>query len=586
MQQVKYKMKKFLYIFSILALFAFVSPLKAQNSVKNSTAQKQSEDPSRKSMVSTAIFIEANKAKMIGDMVTASALFNNCILADPSNDAAYYELASIQNGKNDPTTAEQLATKAYELDEKNPWYGLLLLDIYRQNGKNDEAAKLAQHLVKESPENPELLFELADIYLTQEKYGDAIKIYEKIEERIGISEEISVQKQKIFLAENKLGKAAEEMEKLASAFPEDSRYQALLAETYMKANMPEKALVAYNRLAEIDPSNPYIHISLADFYRKKGDKKRAFEELKLGFANPALDIDTKVRVMLAYYSLSEIYDEMKSEAIELAKILKATHPNNPKSHSMYADFLVRDKKFEEARVEYRNVLALDSSKYVVWETVLQLDAQLADFTALEHESGRAIELFPLQPLPYLFSGAANTQHKKYTEAILSLEAGMKLVNDNDALLAQFNAYLGDAYNAIENHDASDQAYEKSLKLNPNDSYVLNNYAYYLALRGKHLNEAELMAKKSSELEPRNPSNLDTYAWVLYKAGKYSEAENTILKALGIDEKASAVILEHYGDILYKLGQTDKAFEYWQKALTAGKGSDLLEKKIKDKKLYE
>ena len=580
-------MKKSLYILSLLVIFASLSPLQAQKRAnKNKETKKQTDDPSRKSMASTAIFIEANKAKMIGDTATAVKLFNTCILADPSNDAAYYELASLYNDSNDPTTATQLAQKAYELDDKNPWYGLLLLDIYRQNGNNEAAIKLAQDLVKESPENPDLLFELADIYLTQEKYSDAIKIYDKIEERIGISEEISVQKQKIYLAEKKPGRAADEMEKLAAAFPGDSRYQALLAEMYMKAKMPEKALVAYNRLAEIDPGNPYIHISLADFYRQQGDKQHAFEELKLGFANPALDIDTKIRVMITYYSLSEIYDEMKIEAIELAQILIATHPDNPKSHSMYADFLVRDKKFEEARVEYRNVLALDSSKYVVWETVLQLDAQLSDFTALEKESTSAIELFPLQPLPYLLNGAANTQRKKYTGAIQSLEAGIKLVTDNDALLAQFNAYLGDAYNAIENHDASDQAYERSLKLNPNDSYVLNNYAYYLALRGKDLDKAEPMAKKSTELDPKNSSNLDTYAWVLYKFGKYSEAETMILKALEIDGKASAIILEHYGDILYKLGQMDKAYEYWQKALAAGKGSDFLEQKIKEKKLYE
>jgi len=580
-------MKKLLYIFSLLVICASVSPLQAQKRTgKNKETKKQSDDSSRKSIASTAIFIEANKAKMIGDMASAILLFNNCILADPYNDAAYYELASIYNDNNDPATATQLAEKAYELDDKNPWYGLLLLDIYRQNGKNDAAVKLAQHLVKESPENPDLLFELAEIYLRQEKYDAAIKIYDKIEEKMGIAEEISVQKQKIYMAENKPGKAAEEMEKLAAAFPDDSRYQALLAEMYMKSKMPEKAVVAYNRLAEIDPGNPYVHISLADFYRQQGDKKRAFEELKLGFANPALDIDTKIRVMITYYSLSEIYDEMKSEAIELAQILKATYPDNPKSHSMYADFLVRDKKFEEARVEYRNVLALDSSKYVVWETVLQLDAQLADFTALENESNRAIELFPLQPLPYLLNGAANTQRKKYTEAIRSLEAGIKLVTDNNALLAQFNAYLGDAYNAIENHDASDQAYERSLKLNPNDSYVLNNYAYYLALRGKDLDKAEPMAKKSTELDPNNSSNIDTYAWVLYKVGKYAEAETVILKALEIDGNASAVILEHYGDILYKLGQKDQAFEYWQKALKAGKGSDLLEKKINQKKLYE
>jgi tetratricopeptide (TPR) repeat protein len=580
-------MKKLLYIFLLPVIFATVTSVQAQKHTgKNSGIKQQKYDPSGKNMVSTAIFLEANKAKIIGDTATAIRLFNNCIQAAPDNDAAYYELASIYNDRNDPASATKLAEKAFGLDNKNPWYGLLLLDIYRQGGKNDEAVKLAQQLVHDSPENPDLLFELADIYLTQEKYGDAIKIYDKIEEKIGVTEEISVQKQKIYAAENKTGKAADEMEKLAAAFPEDSRYQALLAEMYMKAKMPDKALAAYTRLAQIDPGNPYIHISLADFYRQQGDLKRSFAELKLGFANPALDIDTKIRVMITYYTLSEKYEEMKGDAIELAQILKSTHPDDPKSHSMYADFLVRDKKFEEARAEYRKVLSLDSSKYVVWETVLQLDAQLADYSALTTESTRSIELFPLQPMLYLFNGAANIQRKKYPEAIKSLEAGSKLVTGNDALLSQFNAYLGDAYNAMENHAASDQAYEKSLKLNPKDSYVLNNYAYYLALRGKDLEKAEPMAKKACELDSLNPSNLDTYAWVLYKLGKYIQAEIVIRKALEIDLNKSAAILEHYGDILYKLRQIDKAFDYWQKAMAAGKGSEFLEKKIKEKKLYE
>ena len=544
------------------------------------------EEPVHRSMAATTTFIEAGKAKMLGDMKTASTLYNTCILADPENDAAYYELASIYIGQNDPSTALHFSEKAYELDEHNPWYGLQLLEIYRQLSKHAEAVKLAQHLVKEHPENPDFLFELADAYLVQNKYSEAIKIYDEIESQMGISEEISIQKQKIYVAQKKPLKAAAELEKLAAAFPDQSRYQALLAEMYMAAKMPEKALAAYQHLAEIDPTNPYIHISLSDFYRQQGDKQRSFDELKLGFANPALDIDTKIRVMLAYYSLSEIYEGMKDQAIELAQILEATHPKDPKSHSMYADFLVRDNKTEEARNEFRVVISLDSSKYVVWESILQIDAQLSDYSALKSESERAIELFPLQPFPYLMNGAAFSQMKRYQEAVNSFNTGAKLVTGNDQLLSQFYAYLGDAYNALKDNNASDQAYDKSLILNPNDPYVLNNYAYFLSLRGKNLEKAETMAKKSTESDPKNPSNIDTYAWVLYKLGKYDAAEATILKAIDLQEKADPTILEHYGDILYKLGKTDKALEYWQKAASAGEGSEFLDKKIKEKTLYE
>jgi tetratricopeptide (TPR) repeat protein len=578
-------MKQLLFILALLVVL--IQPFYA-SAQKKRTKDKSSktEAPVRKSMAATATFIEAGKAKMLGDITNAATLYNNCILADPENDAAYYELASIYLAKNDPSTALKLSEKAYELDEHNSWYGLQLLEVYRQLNKYSEAVKLAQHLVKEHPENPDFLFELANAYLIQDKFSEAIKIYDDIESQMGISEEISIQKQKIYIAQNKPLKAAAELEKLAAAFPDQSRYQALLAEMYMAAKMPEKALAAYQRLAEIDPTNPYIHISLSDFYRQQGDMKRAFDELKLGFANPALDIDTKIRVMLAYYSLSEIYEEMKDQAIELAQILKSTHPKDPKSHSMYADFLIRDEKLSEARDEFRTVISLDSSKYVIWESVIQLDVQLADFNALLSESARAIELFPLQPVPYLMNGVANNQLKKYQDAINSLNTGAKLVAENDKLLAQFFAYLGEANNALKDNNASDLAYDKSLSLNPNDPFVLNNYAYYLALRGEKLDKAETMAKKATESDPKNPSNIDTYAWVLYKLGKYAEAETIILKALDLEEKADPTILEHYGDILFKLDQTEKALEYWQKAASAGEGSDFLNKKIQEKTLYE
>lgn len=578
-------MKQLISILAVLVIL--ILPFQASAQKKHAKEKNaSSEGSARKSMAATSTFIEAGKAKMLGNYTTAAELYKTCILADPENDAAYFELASIYIAQNDASTAAGFAEKAYQLDEHNPWYGLQLLEVYRQLGKHTEAVKLAQNLVKEHPENPDFLFELADSYLSQNKYSDAIKIYDEIEIQMGISEEISIQKQKIYIAQNKPLKAAAELEKLAAAFPDQSRYQALLAEMYMAAKMPEKALAAYQRLAEIDPSNPYIHISLSDFYRQMGDMKRSFDELKIGFANPSLDIDTKIRVMLAYYSLSEIYEEMKDQAIELAQILKATHPKDPKAHSMYADFLLRDGKQEEARSEFRIVLSLDSSKYVIWESVLQLDVQLADFTSLLNESARAIELFPLQPLPYLMNGVANNQLKKYQEAIISLNTGSKLVTENDKFLAQFYAYLGEAYNALKDDEASDQAYDKSLLLNPDDSFVLNNYAYYLSLRGEKLDKAEPMAKKSTEIEPKNPSNIDTYAWVLYKLGKYEESETIILKAIELQEKADPTILEHYGDILYKLGQTEKAFEYWKKAASSGEGSDLLNKKIREKTLYE
>jgi tetratricopeptide (TPR) repeat protein len=280
-----------------------------------------------------------------------------------------------------------------------------------------------------------------------------------------------------------------------------------------------------------------------------------------------------------------MYSTYKEEALELATILVATHPNDPKAHSIYADFLLQDKRYAEARDAFRRVIAIDSSKYLVWEQLLFAESELQDFKSMKEESLRALNLFPQQPLLYLFAGAASFQLKEFEEAAKHFRSATNFIIGNDALLAQCYAYLGDTYFQLKEHAKSDEAYEKVLKIEPDNSVVLNNYAYYLSLRNERLDKAEAMAKKAVELDPDNGPNMDTYGWVLFKLGKYAEAKEWIGKAIAKRED-SAVVTEHYGDVLWMLGEKKEAVKYWEKALKIGQGSEFLERKVQDKTYYE
>jgi Tfp pilus assembly protein PilF len=146
--------------------------------------------------------------------------------------------------------------------------------------------------------------------------------------------------------------------------------------------------------------------------------------------------------------------------------------------------------------------------------------------------------------------------------------------------------LGDTYHELKNNIASDEAYENALRLDPENAVVLNNYAYYLSLRSEKLEQAKRMSFKAVELDPENASNLDTKAWVLYKLKLYDEAKIVIELALNASEENSAEVYEHYGDILYMLGNKKKAIKFWKRARKKGSESELLSKKIRDKKLYD
>jgi len=533
-----------------------------------------------------SMLIEAKKDDITGNQEKAEELFRQYIDKYPDDPVGYFELARIVGNKKDIHEAVDLAGTAARLDPKNSWYQLFYAEVLQLDGKYKDAIAVYEKITDQNPDNLDYYYQLAALYLSTEKYTDAIRIYDKIENKVGISEDISLQKEKIFLLLKDVPKAQHELEALVAAYPDDVHYLSVLAEFFMNNKMTDKGLEIYQKVQLIDPGNPYVHMSMADYYRKNGQKQKAFEELKKGFENPNLDIDTKVNILLSFFNVAYLPEDSKAMVFELTNILTTVHPNDPKAHSIYGDFLVEDKKNEQAREEYLKVIALDSSKFVVWEEVLRLDLVLEKYDHLIDYSKRTADLFPDQPAPYLFGGIANLEQKNYEAAVKNFKSGAKLVADNDTLLSEFYMYLGDTYHSLKDTTESDKAYDKSLSLKGDNAFVLNNYAYYLSLRNKDLEKAEIMSKKAVTLDPKNSSFQDTYGWVLYKLQKYDDARTWVGKALEDKDSVSAEVMEHFGDILYKLGDTIKALEYWQKAKAKGPGSALLEKKIIEKKLYE
>jgi len=578
--------KNIIIIIGVALLVCFFSDSYGFTSHREKKKHKTDQADKPKLASNISMLIEAKKNEIIGNVEKAEELFRQYIDKYPNDAPAYFELSRIIANKKQVHEAAELAGKAVKLDPSNTWYQLFYAEVLQLDGKNKEAISVYEAITEKNPDNLDYYYQLAALYLSAEKYTDAIKVYDRIENKAGLSEEISLQKEKIYLLLDDLPKAQHELEALVAAHPDEIRYLSILAEFFMNNKMLDKGLETYRKIQQADPGNPYVHMSMADYYRKNGEKQKAFEELKQGFANPNLDIDSKVNILMSFYNVNQLPDDSKAMVFELTRILTSVHANDPKAHSIYGDFLVQDKKNVEAREEYLKVITLDSSKFVVWEEVLRLDLVLEKYDHLIEYSNRAIELFPDQPVPYLFAGIGSFQEKKYEDAVKDFNRGLKLVADNDEMLAEFYMYLGDSYHSLKDTSESDRAYEKSLSIKNDNAYVLNNYAYYLSLRNRDLDKAESMSKKAVTLDPKNSSFQDTYGWVLYKLQKYDDARTWVGKALDDKDGVSAEVMEHYGDILFKLGDTGQALEYWQKAKTKGPGSVLLDKKITERKLYE
>lgn len=550
------------------------------------SGDKKPKPPTEKDKYKQAdLFAQSLIEKEKGNLEEAFKLINQSLVIIPGDAAANYEKARLLLAMGRKDEALQYSSLAVNNDVHNKWYKVLYARIAKANDKYDEYVKVYEDLVEEYPSNLDFLQELAFAYYFTGDYKKSIISFNDIEEMMGINEGISTQKVDLYDRLGKPDKALMEYEKLIEYDPNQVRYYALLAEYSIKTNNPDKAIWAYEKIIELNPEDPYVHISLADYYRKENEIQKSFDELKLGMANQELEIGSKINILISYYN-GNLDEEQKRQALELSEILRTAHPNEALAESFYASMLYENKDYAGARELFIKILDSDGSKYAIWEQLLFCDLYLEDYVSLAINSEKTLEYFPSYALPWFFAGVAHFQNKDFEKAVYSLVTGKDFVVNNNALLEQFYSTLGDTYNELEKYNASYESYDKTLSLNPENTIVLNNYAYYLSLRKEDLTKAETMAKKAVDLDPYNSNNLDTYAWVLFQLGKYEEALNWIKKAYQNGGESSGVVNEHYGDILFKLGQKDEALKYWQDAKIKKEHSDLLDKKIKDIYFYE
>ncbi len=537
------------------------------------------------------LFMEANQARLKGELPKAIQLFEATLKEDPQNAASMFELAKLYNQAQAPQEALALAKRAVATDKENIWYRFLLADMSMQNGDLPGATKAYQDIVAKWPDRYEVYFGLANTLAQQKKIPEARQVFRDLEKRIGSNEELVMREYDMLANAGETAAARDLLNEAIKKNPEQTQYYGMLAEVYESMGDTAKAEGLYLKALALDPDDSMTRISLAQFYYNAGRSTEGFTQLKEAFGDPDLDIDPKMQLLLGFYEMSaqpggEVPTDLVQQSHFLIDELKKAHPQSGKPWSIEGDFYTREGKLAEARDAFAKAVEYDRDRFPIWSALLQLDAQLNDYTALDKHAQQATELFPTQPEFYLYKGIAASQLKKNDEAIEALVTGRDLVVDNKPLEGQFWSSLGDAYNEAKDFAKSDAAYDKALMIDPENATVLNNYAYYLSERGEQLEKAERMSRKCNDLQPGVATYLDTYAWIFYKEGKYSDAKTWQEKAIASGGDKEAVLIEHYGDILFKLGDTSGAVEQWKKAKDLGGASELIGRKITEEKLVE
>jgi tetratricopeptide (TPR) repeat protein len=574
-------------ILTYLLLAVGMSFSYAQKKNKKEPVQLQARNQShpRHADAIEGYFMDGMRYALTEDYEKAASAFDQVLRLDPKNAAAHYKLAEMYMNQDKFEQALTHAKQASSLDKENEWYYMLLAETHLRSGNASEAAATVETMLSKTKASPHNYLKLAQLYLQQNQLDKALSSLNKAEKHLGIDEGIVELKQRIYLTQNKITEALQEGEKLIQNFPAESSYalrQAQLLLTVQRQNDAQKYITTY---LEKNPDDPQALFLLAKTYEAQEQYGKASDQLLKAFSSPEMGIEAKLQEMAEL--ISHLPDPSLEQSLaQLSKAIIEAHPEDARAYAIAGDYLIAVNQKNEARVQYRKALALDESNFNIWQNVLSLGLELGRYDSVAQEAEQALMLFPNQAALYYFSGSANLSLDKFEDAAQALEQGKRMSASNKQLISIFNSHLGDAYNGLKRYDLSDASYEAALAHDPNNDYILNNYSYYLALRKDKLPLALDMSKKLIEKYPTNPNYLDTHAWVLYQMKQYDKSRHFLEKALEHIGENDGTIIEHYGDVLYRLGRQEEALKQWQKAKATNSTSDLIDKKIKDKKLYE
>jgi len=538
-------------------------------------------------------FLEALRLKANDKHSEVYTTLQYALKIDSTSSAALASLANYYLFLQQDSLAVDALEKAVKYSPQNFDYKVSLAGIYREMGNFAESTRLYEDLVAEQPAKPELNFYLSDLYLKQNQMDKAIQSLDALENTIGMNEALSMQKYKLYLAVEQPENAVNELEKLAAKYPSEAKYQTQVGDFYSERDDLDKALIYYEKAQTINPQSPYYVISMANYYEKKGDTEAATNEIEAAMKSPQIDIDIKISILGKY--IGNLLSNKKN--IELAnslfETLMAEHSQETDLNLMYAQFLLSQDKWEEARSQLQVVTGAEPENLLAWRLLMNITIKEEKPDELIRICNTALAVFPDNSEFYFNEGLAYYQIKNYPEALAVFQKGIQYIPEEDIIsLSRFYGQIGDLYHQMNQKEEAYQTYDIALKYDENNVYVLNNYAYFLSLDKEQLDKAERMSAKCMKLQPNYFTYIDTYAWVFFQKENYSLAKFYIETAISNGGNESPDILEHYGDILYKTGNTDKAVEQWEKALKIKKeagenmDTDLLKKKIENKMYYE
>ncbi|MBM3418208.1 MAG: tetratricopeptide repeat protein, partial [Bacteroidetes bacterium] len=425
------------------------------------------------------------------------------------------------------------------------------------------------------PKNEQLYFDAAMNYTSAKNVKRALKTLDNLRSRYGNSPDLVLYRYDVLLKACPTSKMGIELlEKSILEFPNDPGILSYLVDYYMTNENYSKGTEFLEQLVLADETNALACLLLGDITFEAGKKDLAFAYYKKALKGEGLNVKT---IAETFVKMKEIW-LTDSEMSTLMDACERDWPRESLIFALLGDYYYAQKNLLRTIYYYKKAVELNPDLNAIWNQLLLLEFEVEDWPSLKIDGSKVIELFPLSPLGYYMSGTAMNRLGEYSLAKSILEEGIFFVLNDDQLKGEFKAQLAESYFGVQDVKAGLKLYDESIRLSPNNNYILNLYFKSTIFKLKDPEKARELYEMLIVSEMNENRKKESLALLSFVEKKFKEAFN-VLESIEQSYFRYLDVLELQGDVLFFLDKKVEAKQKWQEAKTRGKKSSVLEQKL-------
>ena len=289
-----------------------------------------------------------------------------------------------------------------------------------------------------------------------------------------------------------------------------------------------------------------------------------------------------------FYILGNIYSVEKDYQVSnfYGKISLFFNKKFLPNKTLLAENFFYEEKFKDSKKVYSS-LKLIGSIYS-WHSSLSIATILSHVETDEVSISNLENEFKKLKNPDFknFYDIANfyKDRKYYKLSIKYYTLALESIDKDHILITKILYKRGTSYERLGDFENSEKDLLESLKIDPDQAYVLNYLAYGWVEKNKNIDESLQMLEKATRIKKDDGYIIDSLGWAHYMNKNYKDAEKYLQKAVEI-MPLDPVVNDHYADVLWMLNKNLQARYFWKHVLNLDETEEELRDKVKKKIIF-